>query len=226
MKSPVGELREADIEHRKEYQKFVINDGDPVVSKLIDIWNGWNIDLFNNCFTICPMILLAEPSTPSRYGDYAVIGGYGNRSQIRIHPSLLDGTHPHTLPGPRYQEGRFLLVADVLLHETVHLWQAEVIGDLEESFHGHGPRFRDKCNDVGAKLGLPPVRACQKRGRDKGLPSCSQFPFNIRPQDYYKGAYVPKKSKPTSLRRRLEALLKEFRIEQIYTELETLQYFL
>ena len=39
-------------------------------------------------------------------------------------------------------EGRFRLVPDVFLHETVHQWQHEVRGDLEGSYHGHGPKFR------------------------------------------------------------------------------------
>lgn len=221
----IGTLRDADIKHRKQYEKFVTKDGDPTVSKLIDIWKIWNKDLFDNAFKVCPIILLSEPSKTSAYGSYSVMGAYGARSQIKIRPSLLSGTHPHMNPGPKYQEGRFLFVVDVLLHETIHLWQDEIIGYLEGSYHGHGPIFRDKCNEIGEKLGLPPVRTCKRRGSTKHLPSCSQFPHNVRPPDYYQGAYVPSNSRPTSLRRRLENLLKEYSLKAIYTQLETLKVF-
>jgi hypothetical protein len=225
MNSFIGTLREADIKHRKQYEKFVIKDGNPIVSKLIDTWKVWNKDYFGNAFKVCPIILLSEPSKTSAYGSYSVMGAYGARSQIKIRPSLLSGTHPHMLAGPKYQEGRFLFIVDVLLHETIHLWQDEIVGCLEDAYHGHGPIFRDKCNEIGKKLGLPPVRTCKRRGSTKNLPSCSQFPHNVRPADYYEGAYVPTNSKPTSLRKKLENLLKEFGVNQIYTELQTLKVF-
>ncbi len=31
----------------------------------------------------------------------------------------------------------------------------------------------------------------KKRGKDKDLPSCAQWPLNVRPRDYYLGAYKP-----------------------------------
>jgi hypothetical protein len=60
---------------------------------------------------------------------------------------------------------------------------------LEDGFHGHGPKFRDQCNRIGALLGLPPVRTSKARGKDKALPSCAQWPHCVRPADYYLGAY-------------------------------------
>lgn len=216
------EIRTADINHRKQYEKFVLKNGDPTVSKLIVLWNYWNEKFFDNSFKACPIILLAEPSRPSVLGDYSAVGAYGNRAQIRIRPSLMSGTHPHTLPGDEYKKGRFLFVADVALHETIHLWQDEVRGDLEPSYHGHGPLFRDKCNEIGEKLGLPPVRTCKKRVRDADLPSCSHFPHNVRPPDYYQGAYVRGNDGPRPLKGRLERLLKDFSQDQIVKELRSM----
>ena len=219
MPSETRDIRRADIAHRKQYEKFVLDNGDPTVSKLIHLWSYWNTEYFDGAFKVCPIILLAEPSKPSRLGDYSPVGAYGSRAQIRIRPSLLRGTHPHTLPGKEYEKGRFLLVADVCLHETIHLWQDEVMGDLEPTYHGHGPLFRDKSNEIGAKLGLPPVRTCKKRGKDAELPSCSQFPQNVRPADYYQGAYVRNADEPRPLKGRLERLLKDFTGEEIVQEL-------
>ena len=55
------------------------------------------------------------------------------------------------------------------------------------TYHGHGPKFRDQCNRIGAMLGLPPVRTGKARGKDKGLPSCAYWPHCVRPADYYQG---------------------------------------
>src|SRR5262249_48651882 len=84
----------------------------------------------------------------------------------------------------------FLLVADILLHETIHQYQTEVSGQTEEGYSGHGPHFRDLANKIGAKLGLPPVRTGKKRGKEKDLPSCSYWPHIVRPAEYYQGAYT------------------------------------
>ncbi len=223
MSGEIKEIRKADINHRKQYEKFVLENGDTTVSKLIHVWNYWNRAFFDNSFKACPIILLAEPSKPSRLGDYSPVGAYGSKAQIRIRPSLLSGTHPHTLPGHEYEGGRFFFVADVCLHETIHLWQDEVMGDLEENYHGHGPLFRDKCNEIGEKMGLPPVRTCKKRGKDAELPSCSQFPHNVRPPDYYQGAYIGMNGEPKPLRGRLERLLKVFTSDEILQELKAMR---
>lgn len=222
-RTKVAAIRDCDVRHRKEYERFVMKDGDPAVSELIKLWHEWNEEFFDGAFQACPIILLAEPSTPSRLGDYSVRSGHGCRSQVRIRPSLLAGTHPHVKPGPEYREGRLRFVVDVCLHETIHLWQDEIMGDLEPNYHGHGPLFRDKCNEIGVKLGLPPVRTCKKRGKDKDLPSCSHFPHNVRPPGYYDGAYVRRSEKPGSLRGRLERLLRDFSAQEIMEELKTLE---
>ena len=108
--------------------------------------------------------------------------------KIRIRHTLLTGEHPAVKPGVKYAEGRSLFVADVLLHEMVHQYHQEITGQTEEAYSGHGPAFRDKANEIGAKLGLPPVRTAKKRGQDKELSSCAQWPHCVRPDGYYKGA--------------------------------------
>jgi hypothetical protein len=79
--------------------------------------------------------------------------------------------------------------ADVLLHETIHQYHDEITGKVEKSYHGHGPAFRDECNRIGKELGLPPVRTAEARGPEKNLPSCAHWPFNVRPEGYYRGAF-------------------------------------
>jgi hypothetical protein len=133
--------------------------------------------------------MFAEPSSSQRLGDYARVSDFGGHGQVRLRPSLLTGTHPSIRAGDKYAEGRFRLVADVFLHETIHQWQHEVLGDLEGGYHGHGPKFRDQCNRIGALLGLPPVRTSKARGKDKALASCAYWPHCVRPADHYLGAY-------------------------------------
>ncbi len=116
-----------------------------------------------------------------------------------------------------------MLVADVLLHEMIHQWQQEVTGDTEEGYHGHGPTFRDKANEIGAKLGLPPVRTCKKRGKDEDLPSCSYWPHGNRPDGYYLGAVVTtsgdtlEQDRPALCESAAVSLARRFSAEEIRT---------
>ena len=79
---------------------------------------------------------------------------------------------------------------NTLLHEMIHQWQQEITGQEEDSYHGHGPAFRNKANEIGRMLDLAPVRTSKKRGPDKLLPSCASWPHCVRPADYYLGAYM------------------------------------
>jgi len=185
-----------DIAHRKGFWEFVETHGAPWhkqhLGRFLELWLQWNQEHYASML-VPPYILLNEPSAPIRYGDCARISGFGGRSQIRIRPSLLEGTHPDMRSEDVYAEGRFLFVADVLMHEMIHQWQQEVVGNTEGSYHGHGPIFRDKANEIGERLGLPMVRTSKDRGKkDKGLPSCSQWPHNVRADEHYQGAYHPR----------------------------------
>ena len=190
MKPTLPETRQEDIDHRNQVEAFVCDSGDKRVASLLEHWHQGNADYFDGAFQAAPVILLAEPTNPRRLGDYAVTGGNGSRAQIRIRPSLLRGTHPDMRAGDKYAEGRFLFVSDVLLHEMLHQYQHEILGDLEDAYKGHGPKFRDKCNQIGEKLGLPPVRTCKARGKDKDLPSCSYWPHIVRPAEFVPGRRV------------------------------------
>jgi hypothetical protein len=85
--------------------------------------------------------------------------------------------------------GRHRFVEDVLLHEMIHQFHQEVTGQHEHSYHGHGPAFRDKANEIGAALGLSRVRDSKRRGAEKHLPSCAQWPHCVRPNGYYLGVH-------------------------------------
>jgi hypothetical protein len=114
-----------------------------------------------------PLILVTNTASPRALGDATERDVHGLQSLIRLHPRTL---------------GRGSLFADdVLLHEMVHVWQAERVGDMELGYRGHGPRFAGRCTEIGARLGLSAVGV---KGR-KGLPNCAQWPLCVRPEGYY-----------------------------------------
>ena len=124
--------------------------------------------------------------------------------------------------GSGSQEGRFRYVADVLLHEMIHQWQYEVVGKDEDSYHGHGTIFRDKANEISARLGLGRVRANRKDGKDKDLPICSQWPGNVRDGSHYLGALVPSSGDkpkrvlvPLDIEQAIPVLQKHFDVDQL-----------
>ena len=189
-----GTLSIEQVNDRERFVSFVLTDAEPWhrehLGRLYALWSTWNATYFGGRL-VPPYILLSEPSNPRRWGDCGVVSGFGGRSQIRLRPSLLTGTHPNMRGSVDAAAGRFLLVADILLHEMVHQWHQEITGVTEESYHGHGPVFRDECNRIGVLLGLAPVRDMKRRGPNATMPSCAQWPHNVRPVDYYQGAYVP-----------------------------------
>ncbi len=213
----VKPLSEHDVALREQIRRYILEHSEPWhrehLGKLTELWEEHNHTHFAGEMVV-PVILLSEPSNPRRLGDCGPVSGMGCRSQIRLRPSLLTGTHPSVNGNAR---GRFLFVADVLLHEMIHQWHQEVTGETEEGYHGHGPAFRDKANEIGVRLGLPSVRTSKKRGKEKDLPSCAYWPHIVRPEGFYLGAYVPTsrdKSRtvaiPTDLEEAVPILKKHF----------------
>jgi hypothetical protein len=171
-------LHHAEPRHRK------------VLTRLLDLWEHANADWFGDVL-VPPHILMTEPSSSKAGGDTSSVSAWGSTLQIRLRPSIWTGTHRSMREGAEFEEGRLRFLEDIALHETVHQYQLEIARDPEDSYHGHGPHFRDHCNRIGRDLGLPPVRTAKKRGSDRDLPSCAHWPICVRDPDYYLGAYVP-----------------------------------
>jgi len=184
------------LSHRRGFERFVLEHAEPWhrehLGRLFVNWRTWNGDHFESRLEP-PYLVLAEPAYSRAYGCCAALSGFGGRSEMRIRPSLVRGSHPHVLSGREYQDGRDRFVDDVLLHEMVHQWQFEVLGDPEPAYQGHGPLFRDVANRIGSVLGLSRVRDSKRRGTDKDLPSCAQWPHCVRTADHYLGAYRPRR---------------------------------
>lgn len=159
------------------------------LSRMLDSWHAWNRRFYEGKLLV-PHLRLCEPSSSRVLGSTHQVGGIGEKLEIRLRPSILTGTHKDMRPEDAFAEGRFLFLEDVALHEVIHQYHMEVTGTIEKSYHGHGPAFRDLCNMIGAELGLSPVRSSKKRGEDASLPSCAQWPHNVRDPAYYQGAYI------------------------------------
>lgn len=194
-------LAEADIEHRLAFKSYVFENAEAWhrnhLGRLYSLWESWNAEFFDGQM-LAPYILLSVPNCARAIGDCSKISAWGGRSQIRIRPSLLTGSHRAVRAGdcPELAEGRLRYGGDVLLHEMIHQYQMEVSGQVEKSYKGHGPSFSEHCNRIGARLGLHAVRSAKKRGKGKRLPSCAYWPQCVRPSDYYLGAAVFKAVKP------------------------------
>src|SRR4051812_6594029 len=121
-------LSAADVAHRQQFEHFVVDHAAPWhrehLGEMYNQWNKWNYEYFE-AKMLPPYIVLSSPSSARAEGDCAAVSGFGGRSQIRIRPSLLTGTHPRLLPC-HTPEGRRLYTLDVLLHEIIHQWQQEV----------------------------------------------------------------------------------------------------
>jgi hypothetical protein len=155
---------------------------------LRDHWRDCNTRFFDGRM-LEPYITLTEPSAPQIYGQCCPVSSWGSRLEIRIRPSLLDGTHPR-MNGST--PGRMQFVKDVLLHEAIHQHIMEHQPDVnEDSYHGHGPVFTDYCNRIGRQLGLTEV-VVRNRGGNK-LPKAAQWPHCVAPPDRYCGAYQPRR---------------------------------
>jgi len=190
-----GTLSTEQVEHRETFAAFVREHAQgPYAGELRELYEcglQYNERHFAGAL-VPPYVLLSEPSSPRAIGDWSRISGSGLLSQIRIRPSILTGKHSAVREGAEYASGRFLYAADILLHEMIHQWHTEVTGQTERSMHGHGPAFRDVCNQIGKQLGLPPVGT----KRQKQLPACNQWPHNVRPAGYYLGAIADAPEQP------------------------------
>lgn len=118
-----------------------------------------------------PLVIeIASPASPAALATHEASTPEGVACVIRIAPSVVNAGQA--------------LAYDALLHEMVHVWQT-VAEKREPGYQGHGPNFAEKCNEIGAVLGLPPVGVKGKGPKGVKLPDCAQWPLNVRPDGYY-----------------------------------------
>src|SRR5215211_7969510 len=90
-----------------------------IIRRLFSRWEEWNETFFGGSL-VPAVILLNGPEATTCYGDCATESGFGCGSQIRIRPSILEGTLEHQRGGNKDPEGLMRFAEDVLLHEMIH----------------------------------------------------------------------------------------------------------
>ena len=194
-------LTELDVQHKQQFEKFVRAEPNNAfrvfVVRLYDKYWQFNEKYFSGELFIPTYITLANPKGNQVLGCYSSISAWGGSSEIRIRQSIFEREHK-AVKYLKDSDGVDRYIFDILLHEMVHQYQYEITYCPEESYHGHGPAFRDQCNRISDLLGIAQrVRGCKKRGKDKHLPSCAQWPHCVRPEGYYGEADEPE---PTASR--------------------------
>ncbi len=174
---------------RVEVEAFALSKADGWARDyLVASYHAW--DAFNDGFLggklIPPVIRIGECAHGLTYGQYWPIGS-GGTTEIVIRNTVATGAHPDFNASDRNGMTRFLI--DVVRHETIHQAQHEIWQADESSWDGHGPVFRDICNVVGVRWGLPSVRSSKCGKKQKDVPSSAQWPFNVRPDGFYGSAY-------------------------------------
>ena len=164
----------------RETRVIVDKEGHDVVKVLYRLYDEFNADFFAAKLSKDPLILVAPTKSPRAFGDASAADWHGLRSPIRIRPDV-------------FRRGGPNLGIDVLLHEMVHVWQFEVIKDLELGYQSHGPRFAMRCNEirdlVNAKAGREVITSIVMAKGRKGYPSASQWPCNVRPPGWYENDF-------------------------------------
>lgn len=136
-------------------------------------------------------VKLGQPPRPTKIlGTHHFYGDHGTRCEILINVRIFTGEFPGLNSSEKGGPGHQRYVDDVLLHEMMHAWCSGVHNTPELGHHGHGPYFAEQCNRVGAMLGLAQVRNSRATGEKTAhLESCSHWPHNVRPKNYYLGAH-------------------------------------
>jgi len=187
-------LTEADREHRRKFMEYCVTAAEERYQRLLRVlyehFEQWNQAFFGGQL-FPPHFLILAPKSPSAEGDYTPYSGWGSKSQLRLRPSLFDASHPHLVNGSRDPEGLQRYWLDVALHEVVHQYCNEILGKPEKAEKGHGLTFAKECTRIGTLMGLPAVGPARKSRNRDNLPSCAFWPSDVRPSDYYLGAYRP-----------------------------------
>jgi hypothetical protein len=181
----VQDLEKLANEERRQYRRYAAGGAYPrfreILGALYATWDGYNERYFTGQLQQ-PHITIGQ-TPPRSLGFFSPDTDWGSRAQITINRRIVWGKSPAVInTWPALGTARF--IDDILLHETIHQWQHEIARKSEDSYGGHGSCFADKCNEIGALLGLPRVVA-KRRTKEDDSPRCAYWPHNVRPDGYY-----------------------------------------
>jgi hypothetical protein len=179
-------------EESLRFVEFVLNHADVgyrlPLEELYLAWQGFNEEFFDERLTVPHLTIAAGP--PRAMGYFKSLTDYGSRTQITVDARIFAARRKFVnMPWPA--EGTRLFVHDILLHETVHQYLAEVEHYPDEDNAKHGEGFADVCNRIGEEKGLPRVYTRRRGPQDASKPVANGWPVNVRPAGYYLGHVIP-----------------------------------
>ena len=171
---------------------YVLNDAHEqyrrVLRDLYHAWQEFNEEHFEERLKVPHLTIANGP--PRALGFFKSITDYGSRTQITVDARIVAARRRFVkLPWPA--EGTVLFVRDILLHESVHQYLAEIEHFPDNENGKHGEAFADVCNRIGRKKGLPRVYTRRRGRKDSGKPLANLWPINVRPSGYYLGHVEP-----------------------------------
>ena len=159
---------------------------------------------------VIPEIIIGTCQSPRlTFGQYRPRGDHGLLGEITFNSRLFINQVPGVYLSEKTRPGFLRFIEDILLHELTHAFCHLVRKDPETSYRGHGPVFTEECNRIGKALKLESVKHTKsKKTIELHLHKCDQWPYCVRPADYYMGAFVeapkPAKDEPSKLDEMLE----------------------
>jgi hypothetical protein len=158
------------------------------LEELYVTWQGFNEQFFEERLKLPHLTIASGP--PRALGFFKTLTDYGGRTQITIDARIVAARRKF-VNEPWPAEGTRLFVHDILLHETVHQYLAEVEHHDDQENAKHGEAFTDVCNRIGKTMGLPRVYTRRRGPQDAGKPAANSWPINVRPAGYYLGHVNP-----------------------------------
>jgi len=158
------------------------------LEQLYHQWQDLNEEHFAGDLKVPHLTIASGP--PQALGFFKSLTDWGGRTQITIDARVVAARrrfvkNPWPAPGTR------LFLGDLLLHEMVHQFLAEVEHYADEENAKHDAAFANVCNRIGGKMGLPKVYTKRRGSKDDGKPLANSWPFNVRPGGYYLGDVNP-----------------------------------
>lgn len=183
------ESADEDIRHAvlNYAHRWAAGDFGSILPRLHLLYERLNKEFFEGKLPPNPLIVIEPAPAPRVNAWYSNRSGWGGRLKIGIATRIVYAKVEWVQRDDGNLEGLFRVVDDLFIHEVIHVNNDVVERCPERGHHGHGSRFAAWCNRIGMTMGIPEVRNSRAR-KNRHLPSCAQWPLNVRPEGHYMGA--------------------------------------
>jgi hypothetical protein len=196
-------------DERLRFVDFVLHDAEEgyraILKELYLAWQEFNERFFGE--RLQPPHLTIASGPPRALGFFKSLTDYGGRIQITLDARVLappGALRRRFVKESWPAEGTRRFVKDLLKHEMVHQYLAEVEQFEDGENAKHGEAFADVCNRIGRAEGLPRVYTRRRGQQDAGKPLANLWPVNVRPAEFYRGHVIPpaqgRPARPPALR--------------------------